>query len=367
MKKRFLKMMLIAGSALCAFSSLSSCTFFDTGSGTQIKNVTTTYDDSTGNTIIVITFTDESMDPVSFIVPQGKEGSSIKNITSKVSEDGKSIELTISYTDSKMADTVISVPVLEGRGIKEVVVDTDKDGNPTIQFVYTDGTKSQVITIPSGKDGVGIDSFSVSDPDSEGKMAITVTFSDGTSKTFTVKNGKDGISVLTIAYNEEKSDSSTYVLTVTYSDGYTEDIYLERPHSNYWYTGTTAPENDSKASSNAVEGDFYLNIANGNVYQMGEDGKWQYLFCMKSDSSSKDEVYYTVIFNPGEGTINGSSNPIAFNVLEGRSLPLSNIPTPTYESHMFTGWYTDLDNVNSGKFTDLTSVYSNLTLYAKYE
>ncbi len=360
-------MMLAAISACSFLASVSSCAFIDTGSGTQIKNITTTYDESTGNTIIFITFTDESMDPVTFIIPRGKEGVSIKNVTSKMSSDGKSIELTISYNDGKTADTVLSIPVIQGRGIKEVIIDKDEKGNPTIKFVYTDGTESSLITIPSGKDGNGIESFEVSDPDSNGSMTVVVTFSDGSSKTFTIKNGKDGISVLNITYNEDKSDATHYVLTVTYSDGYTEDIYLERPHTNYWYTGTTSPDKDSKAKENATEGDFYLNITNGYVYQKGSDGSWTFLFGMKSDDSSGEEKYYTVLFNPLEGKINGSSNILMANVLEGRTISLANIPTPTLENHTFSGWYTDLNNVNSGKFTDMTPVYSNLTLYAKYE
>ncbi len=367
MRKRLLKLM-CGAFAVCSFLTLaSSCAFIDTGSGTTIKNVTTTYDDSTGNTIVVITFTDETMDPVTFIVPRGKEGVSIEKVTSKMSSDGKSVELTISYTDEKTADTVLSIPVLQGRGVKEVIVDQDENGNPTIKFVYTDGTESSLITIPAGKDGNGIESFEISSPDSNGSMTVLVTFSDGSSKTFTIQNGKDGISVLNITYNEEKSDATHYVLTVTYSDGYKEDIYLDRPHANYWFTGTTTPDNDAKAKENGVEGDFYLNITNGYVYQKQSDGSWTFLFAMKTEDTSKEEKYYTVLFNPLEGKINGSSNILMANVLEGKTLSLASIPTPSLEGSAFAGWYTDLNNVNSGKFTDMTPVYSNLTLYAKYE
>ena len=137
MKNRLFKRLLLAVSALSLSYPLASCAFFDTGEGAQIKEVTPRYDEATGNTIITITFTDEEREPVTFIVPRGisgKDGVSIKNITSKMLSDGKSIELTISYTDSSVENTVISVPVLEGKGVKEVLVDTDEDGNTTIQF-----------------------------------------------------------------------------------------------------------------------------------------------------------------------------------------------------------------------------------------
>lgn len=370
MKNRLFKRLLLALSALSLSYPLASCAFFDDGGGAQIKEVTPRYDEATGNTIITITFTDEEMEPVTFIVPRGisgKDGVSIKNITSKMLSDGKSIELTISYTDSSVENTVISVPVLEGKGVKEVLVDTDEDGNTTIQFTYTDESKGPVITIPKGKDGNGIASFEVNGPDSDGNTTITVTLDDGTKKEFTVSNGRDGVSVRNITYDASKSDATHYVLTIIYTDGYTEDVKLDRPRSTRWFTGTTTPDNDSTASSQAVEGDFFLNRINGYVYQKMSDGSWTFLFGMKADDSSAGtEVIHTVFFDPGLGKINGNTGILMANVLEGKTMPLANIPTPTYEGHSFMGWYTDLNNVNAGQFTDLTPVFSDLKLHAKY-
>lgn len=370
MKNRLFKRLLLAVSALSLSYPLASCAFFDTGEGAQIKEVTPRYDEATGNTIITITFTDEEMEPVTFIVPRGisgKDGVSIKNITSKMLSDGKSIELTISYTDSSVENTVISVPVLEGKGIKEVLVDKDEDGNTTIQFTYTDESKGPVITIPKGKDGNGIASFEVNGPDSDGNTTITVTLDDGTKKEFTVSNGRDGVSVSNITYDDKKSDATHYVLTIKYTDGYTEEVTLDRPRSTRWFTGTTTPDNDSAASSQAVEGDFFLNRINGYVYQKMSDDSWTFLFGMKADDSSVGkEVIHTVFFDPGLGKINGNTGILMANVLEGKTMPLPNIPTPTYEGHSFMGWYTDLTNVNAGQFTDLTPVFSDLKLYAKY-
>ena len=370
MKNRLFKRLLLAVSALSLSYPLASCAFFDTGEWAQIKEVTPRYDEATGNTIITITFTDEEMEPVTFIVPRGisgKDGVSIKNITSKMLSDGKSIELTISYSDSSVENTVISVPVLEGKGVKEVLVDKDEDGNTTIQFTYTDESKGPVITIPKGKDGNGIASFEVNGPDSDGNTTITVTLDDGTKKEFTVSNGRNGVSVSNITYDDSKSDATHYVLIITYTDGYTEEVTLDRPRSTRWFTGTTTPGNDSAASSQAVEGDFFLNRINGYVYQKMSDGSWTFLFGMKADDSSVGkEVYHTVFFDPGLGKINGNTGILMASVLEGKTMPLSNIPTPTYEGHSFMGWYTDLTNVNAGRFTDLTPVFSDLKLYAKY-
>lgn len=365
MKNGLLRRTRLMIASFCLSLSLSSCSFLNSGEGTQIKDVITTYDETNGNTVITITFTDEDASPVTFSIPRGiagKDGVSIKNVSSKLSGDGNSIELTISYDDSSVEDTVLSFPVLQGRGVEKVLIDKDESGNPTIQFVYTDGSKSPLISIPNGKDGNGIESFEVSDPDANGKMTISVLFSDGSKKTFEVKNG---VSVKNIVYNEEKSDATHYVLTITYSDGYEEDVCLDRPRSNRWYTGTTEPEKDS-ASEEALEGDFYLNRMNGNVYQRQSGGGWLYLFSMKADSSYEEKVYHTVYFDPGEGKINGNSSILMATVLEGSTMNLSAIPVPTYEDYSFLGWYTDKDSVNAGKFSDLTPVLSDLSLFARY-
>lgn len=370
MKNRRFRKLLLLPFVLSIGFSLTSCAFFDDGSGTEIKSVVPTYDDKTGNTIITITFVDEDIQPVTFLIPRGlsgKDGVSIKDITSKMLADNKTIELTISYSDPSVQDTVLSVPVLEGKGVREVNVETDEEGNTTFQFTYTDNTKGPIIQVPKGKDGNGIESFDVSDPDSNGIMVATVKFTDGTEKTFEIKNGKDGVSVATIEYDAEKSDDSHYVLKVTYSDTYTETITLDRPKSTIWYTGTIAPDKESAALSKANVGDFYLNRLNGYVYQLESDGTWNFLFGMKSDgTSSGEEVYHTVFFDPGEGKINDIKGTVMSDVLEGHTLSLNRIPLPVYDGHAFEGWYTDINNVNSGNFTDMVPVYSDLKLFAKY-
>ncbi len=360
--------------AVMAFSlSLSSCSnsFFGGDASLQIKDVTHVYDSESGNTIVTITFMDEDTAPVTFLIPRGisgKDGVSIKNVTSRMTADGKSIELHISYSDGTIPDTVISVPVLQGKGIKEVEVNKDENGNTTIQFTYTDDTKGDVITIPKGDDGNGIESFDVVGPDRDGVTNITVTLTDGTVKEFSVQNGRDGVSVSSIAYSSEKSNQDKYALVVTYSDGYEETIYLDRPKTTRWYTGASNPDEDSMANGNAKEGDFYLNKLNGYVYLRNQDGTWTFLFGMKNDGSSSGlEVYHTVFFDPKEGKINNEDGIFMASVLDGKTISLENIPSPTYEGHKFVGWYTSLDNVNAGKFTDMTPVFDDLKLYAKYE
>ena len=51
---------------------------------------------------------------------------------------------------------------------------------------------------------------------------------------------------------------------------------------------------------------------------------------------------------------------------DGKTADLSLIKKPTLDGHVFEGWFTDPDDVNSGQFTDLTPVTKDLTLKAKY-
>lgn len=360
---------------LTLFSSslmLSSCNSFFGGNETnQIQNVTAVKNEETGDTIITITFTDEEKDPVSFLIPKGakgEDGVSLKDVSSSLSEDNKSVTLHLVYSDGKSTD--ITIPVLEGKGIKEVKVETDSEGNATgLQFFYTDGSTGDVITIPKGKDGKdgnGIASFDVSSPDEDGNMTVSISFDDGTKKEFTLKNGKDGVSISTITYDEENSDDEHYSLLITYTDGYTENVSLPREVVTKWYSGTDSPDKDTNLTK-VHDGDFYLDVLNGYVYQYN-NGKWDFLFGMKNDdTSSKKDIYYKVFFDPNGGKFTDYDGRIlCFNVLESKTLPLESIPVPVLENKKFDGWYTSLDNPNSGKFTDLTPVYSDMTLYARY-
>lgn len=364
MRKHLLRRGILILSMLMPLVSCSA--FFGSDEGTLIQNVTTQYDDASGNTIVTITFTDEDKSPITFLIPRGESGNSIKDIKATQSSDGKSVKLTISYSDSSKEDTVIEVPVVEGRGIKECVLGED-DGNPTIKFTYTDGTESALITIPKGNDGLGIESFNVSDPDSTGVSTITVTFTDGTNKTFYVKNG---VGIANVVVDETNTDSTKYVLKIIYSDGYEETVSFDRPESTKWFNGKTSPSSASLTGVN--EGDYYLNRDNGNVY-IYENGEWIFLFSMKGSGSESTTTYY-VEFDPGQGTwvegvspsYIGKNSIVSKEVESGKTLSLKSIPTPQLEGYTFEGWYTDIDNPNSGKFTDMVPVFENIVVEAKY-
>lgn len=74
-------------------------------------------------------------------------------------------------------------------------------------------------------------------------------------------------------------------------------------------------------------------------------------------SSGENTIYYTVTFNSNGGD---AVDPV--RVARGKKL--ESLPAPYKDNSIFLGWYTDSGYKN--KFTEKTSVYSNLTLYAKY-
>ena len=368
MKKLFQKGILLLTSFF-----LTSCSnpFFGGGEGSSISEVTHVYDDKSGNTIVTIRFVDEDLEPVTFVIPRGitgQDGNGIRNIKAEPSMDNKSITLTISFTDPDKEDFVLEVPVFEGKGVKQVDVGEDENGNTTIQFSYTDNTQGELITIPKGKDGTGIKSITATEPDTFGNITITITLDDEdeTQTTFQIKNGAG---VKTISVDPTNTDDTKYALIIEYTDGFKETVTFDKPDSNRWYVGVSDP-NTNLTLTNAHEGDFYLNKSNGNVYQLSVTGEWDYLFCMKADSSTSADVYYDVTFdaNGGKAIVGGTEVTAWFtSVKEGKTIDLALLKSPVKEGYTFKGWYTDLNNINAGQFTDLTPVTKDLNLYARYE
>ena len=272
-----------------------------------------------------------------------------------------------------MEDTVITIPVIKGDtgvGINDVLIGSDEDGNTTIQFTYTNGKTSDLITIPKGIDGIdGENGIGIANIDvqktSTGLNIVTITFTDETMApvSFPVN---DGVSIASIVYDEENSTDEIYSLFITFSDGTFTSVEFPRPQSTLWLSGTTNPE-----SSSGKIGDFYLNIVTGDVYRKISDTSWEFLFSMKGSGSSEQIVRHQVRFNLRDdeytSTLPGGSVS-AFNVEDGKTIPLDSIPTPMKDGYDFVGWFAGEDetNPNVGQFTNLTVVSEDLDLYARW-
>ena len=368
--------------AVPATLSLSSCSnpFFGGNEEFMITDIATRVDAATGDTIVTITFSDEEKEPLVLTIPQGvsgKDGVGISKIEPTLSEDGKSVLITIFFDDNALSPVSIEVPILEGRGIQDVTLGENEDGELTIAFVYTDGTSTDPIVIPSGKDGkdgVGIRVITASEPDENGVITVSIVLDDavGTTLDFEVHNGKDGVSIVSSGVDQEASTGDYYVIVVEFSSGDTTRLSLPKPHPTGWFYGSVAPSSPEVASTleSAEPGDFYLNTVNGNVYQLGANGTWNYLFSMKSSGGSTEVTHHEVVFDANGGAYHSPTGTDftlwTLPVADGQTADLSLIKKPTLDGHVFEGWFTDPDDVNSGQFTDLTPVTKDLTLKAKY-
>lgn len=97
------------------------------------------------------------------------------------------------------------------------VVGSVDQGDGTVRFVLSDGTETDPVTLPPGPAGRGIDS--ISDPSPEG--VVTITYTDGTTQDVRAIRGQDGRGIASIT--DADSDGTA---TVIYTDGDTEALPL---------------------------------------------------------------------------------------------------------------------------------------------
>lgn len=374
MKNKF-KLLALFGLSLLT-TSVVSCSSFFGDDGYVISSYSVNVDPTTGNTLLTIVFSNEEVEPLTISIPKGisgDDGVGIKKVT-PVYEENR-VVITIEYSDDSIEDTILSIPFGEkgddGKGIKEVNIDTLENGDISIQFVYTDESVGEPIIIPKGKDGNGIRNIQFSHNDLTNSTDIVIIFTDQNMAPvmYSIPDGKDGIGIVSIEYSEEYSDENNYCLVVTYSDGYvtnrSDSIYIPRPKSTVWYSGSSNPSNTI-----GKEGDFYLNEINGNIYKK-VNGVWVYLFSLSGAGSS---VSYELTFDVNGGSFvwnTGTISTIRKMVCDsGQYFDLSNtLLEVEKEGYKFEGWWTSPDyklDPNAGHFTSLTPVLSDLTLYANW-
>ena len=368
--KKFVRKLLVGASLFLTVSALplTSCSLFGED-GFVITSISSTYDES-GNVVVTILTTSEETPVLTFTVSAGlagEDGVSIVNVEGQPGEDGNSIDLIFYYSDNIYPPTTINVPVIrgeDGRGVENIEVVRDANENLVITFYYTDGTKQGPYTIPrgvpgkDGKDGVGILNIQIDQHGDPDNVIVIINYTDSAYLPTIIKIPK-GVGIASITYDEETSTIDEYSLLVTYSNGKTSYITIPRPKSSEWFTGEDAP-----ASTIGKDGDFYLNVVNGFVYQK-KNGSWNYLLCMKGTGSA---VNFLVKFYPSEGSwSDGSTDTIAMVVDYGEYIDINNIPTPVRDNYVFNGWWTTQDNnPNAGHFTDLTPVLKDMNLYPRW-
>ena len=363
------KLLMLFGLSMC-LAPITSCSAFFGGDEFTIIDKSVTTDEETGDTIVTITFSGDSVEPLTFRIPSvinGKDGVGIESIVPTIKDN--SLTLTISYTSPDVEDTIITVPVLkgvDGKGISNVEIQQDENGNSSFKLIYTDGTESSDILIPKGNDGVGIKdiTFTASE-DNPTINILTITFTDETiePKKFVLRNG---VSISDFYLDEENSTDEFYRIVINFSDGSSQNLDLPKPQVTEWISGTVVPDNDI-----GKVGDFYINLLTGDVYTKFNDNNWEYLFSIKGSGGVEQKEYFNVIFNLSEDEYTDNLKPgsqILCRVLDGETLPLEEIPIPKKDGYIFEGWFagSDSSNPNVGKFTNLTIVSNNIDLFARW-
>ena len=247
--------------------------------------------------------------------PKGEQGETGNGIISivKTDNDGLIDTYTITYTDG----TTSTFTVTNGSdGLQGIQGEKGEDGHTPVITIgengnwYIDGVDTNIRAEGiQGETGNGI--VSIEKASSNGLVdTYTITFTDGTTTTFTVTNGEDGVDGI---QGEKGEDGHTPVITI----GENGNWYIDGVDTNIRAEAITPPHYGETFS-------VYFNTNGGNL---------------PSDYDSYQIVNW------------------------GDTLDL---PIPSKFGYDFIGWYTG-EGPNDKKFTSYDAVFRDLDLYAKYE
>lgn len=323
-----------------------------------------------GETKVVITYADETIQPTVFYLPKGKDGISgngISKITHGPSEDGKSTQVTISFT-TEMKDVVFSVP--NGVSVVGTEEGIDPDTNERyMYFVLSNGDTSDWIYLPKGDSGNGIKKWNVT-TNSDKSVEIVFEFTDETMEPLRINipSPQQGVGISKIEGFEEKGK---YVMLITYSDStianpHTQRVEFNKPaEPNKWLRGSDKPDN-----SYGDDGDYFYDLGHNDIY-FKQSGSW--ILMVNFDDM---ETLYVITFNLNDSTdaparLEKGYDEISYKVKRSNYFSTSTglkLPTATRDGYTFVGWYTQpVITATAGQFTDITPVFDSMTLYAIWE
>ena len=406
--------------------TLAGCgSFFGSEEAVGIASVITE-DLEDGSIKLIINYTDEELEPLEVILPKGEEGAKGNGIKEIKTESGDEVtKVIVTYTDTSMPALEFDVP--HGSEIEAILVvdkddfeiKTDENGNEYrvdaegknieeegkffegtkyLKVIYTETEspesevkKSSKFKLPQGQkgqEGNGIESIKA------GKLLEDGTIEDGALN-------EDGSISLKIKYTllEEpqiinippnkgikeikKIDTETsYGLEIVYttlnSDGKNESQKYEfaKPRITEWLYGQRDPDDyfDGKI------GDYWYNTTKKSLWFKRESvndpngfGYWELIVNL-----GKDEQQCLITFNANGGSIVFGADgedvreTLTYKLIYGESFYSHGfqmpIPNPPSADLVFVGWYTsETVNPTTGKFTDLTIVNTNITLYAIWQ
>ena len=340
--------------------TITSCSGFVGDESLVISDISTELLED-GRTKIVITYTDEELTPSIFYLPKGDDGVGIKEIKQTPGDDGNSTQLEIFYDDGR-ATTKLNVP----HGVSIVTSSytvNSETGNTEIVFTYSNGKQSDPIIVYKGEKGdKGDPGVSVVDciidEDEFGNQIITFEYSNGEfSDPITIPKGDPGVGIETVG---KIDDGEIYALILNYTDGSSVKLDFTRPDNpNTWHSAEGEP--DELLGEN---GDFYYDLDNDIIYSKANN-TW---ITVANLSTDKETVRITFDKNAEDAYLAFEDTEKVIQMGSNFLSAYEEIPVPTRDGYNFVGWYSHpKPNATHGIFTDVTPVYSNIKLFAKWE
>ncbi len=351
-----------------SFSMLTGCGSLMGEESLVIESLTTELL-SDGRTKIIITYTDETIAPVTFYIPkgdtgeQGEKGDGIKKITHSQDPISGNVTVTIELTNG---EEPVTYTLTNGVSVSNIETRVDeKTGTTYMKVNYSDGTSSEEIAIPKGQDGKGIIGYTQVPNEEDGSSTLVIMFSDNTSYDVKIpapERGEQGRGILAIVSNE---DENYYYVTFYYTDETEETIYFSKPEKpNEWYYGASNP-----ANTLGKDGDFYYNTETKTIFH-NENGTWVEVFSYEDTLVTCEVKFY---LNGVDAVIPAIYNQnLTYQIQKGTNFASHNYPVPIPiardPQYVFNGWYTEPDNITivNGSFNDLTTVSTDMKLYANW-
>jgi uncharacterized repeat protein (TIGR02543 family) len=354
---------------LISSASLTSC--FGFGEEALQINTITTVTLENGDIQVIITYTDEDVKPTTFVVPKGtagedgKDGNGIKEITYSQSEDKQNTIVNIAFTQQGVNPVDVIVP--NGVSVTSIDQSFDEETQMTTLIVnFSDGTKSEPILIPKGEKGEdGINGVGI--------LAVEYITNEDLSTTLTIKmtneesyyvtipapiKGEDGRGIKDIV---SIPNGDTYVMTITFTDDTTQELEFARP--NRWFSELAKP-----TVEDGIDGDLWYDIQRQIIY-IKQGGRWIEVMNFNDVVDDTCEVKFYLNDSEEYPADMPAGSLISYEIEKGSYFSATgySLPIPTREGYEFAGWYTvKVPTVVNGTFTDLTPVVSDLSLYASW-
>ena len=348
-------------------ASCGSTTFFEEeATYKEIKSFTAGELMPNGTIEIIVTYFNEDMPPDTFYVPYGRDGVNgvgISSVAVERDERNRQTNICITYTNNALPVTNVNVP--DGVSVIGLEEREHPDtGEPYIVFLYSDKSESAPIDLPRGERGLGIKRFEPT-TNNDLSVSIVVELDDGSRRDFLIPAPIQGNGIAEIEAFDDPA-TGKYVLLVTFTDENIPQKRLEFPRpadAMNWYTGNEPP-----SSLLGRNGEFFFDIQHRVIWAKQND-TWHDIVDFKDT-----ETTYPVTFDLNDApeynaSLNGMNS--IYNITHGSYFSANgyDLPIPTRPGYNFLGWYTKrtVDERVMSPFTDLTTVSSPLTLYARWE